>query len=47
MWKFEHWSIHKIAKKLGYDRKNVRKLIQKYQDTGSVDRGAGQGRNPS
>lgn len=43
-WNQEGKSIHAIAKELGIDRRNVKRLIEKYKETGSVERRSGQGR---
>ena len=43
-WKYDRKSIHAIAKEMNSDRTTVRRLIQKYEETGSVKRRSGQGR---
>ena len=35
MWKYEHKSPRTIAKELHHDRRNIRNLIEKYQETGT------------
>ena len=44
LWKHEGKSLHAIATELGVDRRNVKKLIEKYKETGTVERRSGQGR---
>src|SRR5690348_3634053 len=44
LWKYEGKSIHSIARELKIDRSNVKRLIEKYQNTRTVERQQGQGR---
>lgn len=44
LWKYQGRSLHAIAEELEVDRRNVKRLIEKYKKTGKVERRSGQGR---